>query len=93
MTGFFLSVIAIVAILCCVVAFAIKCLSSTPLRIVAVIGAITAMVVALPPLLEVMRPDALAPSQGPVAPLAPGRPQPGPGAPSAAAPLTGTAGL
>ncbi|MEU1025839.1 hypothetical protein ABZ366_27945, partial [Streptomyces sp. NPDC005904] len=56
MTGFLLASVAIVAIVAFLVAYAIKELSSTPLRIVAVITAITALVVTLPALFESLRP-------------------------------------
>ncbi|MFD3518481.1 hypothetical protein [Streptomyces sp. NPDC058657] len=84
MTDFFLSVIAIVAILCLVVGFAIKQLALTPLKITAVIGAITTLVLALPPLLEAMRPELIPPpAQAPAAP--------GPQAPAQNAPAPGAA--
>jgi hypothetical protein len=60
-TGFLVTAIVIVAIVSLLVAYAIKKLSSTPLRIVAVISAITTLVVALPKVFDSLRPPATAP--------------------------------
>ncbi|MFJ8313277.1 MULTISPECIES: hypothetical protein [unclassified Streptomyces] len=65
MTGFLLATVVIVAIVALLLAFVIKVLASTPVRIAAVIGAITVLVTALPALFLVLRPAEVGPAQGP----------------------------
>ncbi|MGW6274681.1 hypothetical protein [Streptomyces sp. NPDC055060] len=88
MTGFLLASVVIVAIVAVLVGYAIKNLASTPLRIVAVISAITALVFALPALFESLRPadpaaepgvQAPAPTTPPPATPVPAPPPPAPG--------------
>ena len=81
MTGFLVTAICIVAIVSLLVAYVIKKLASTPLRIVAVITAITALVVALPKVFDSLRPPATAPGiQAPAtaSPAPAASPQPSP---------------
>lgn len=56
MSGFFLAAVLVVAIVGVVVIVAITSLSTTPARVGVVIGAITALVLALPPVFEALRP-------------------------------------
>ncbi|MFD3549808.1 hypothetical protein ACFWUW_30220 [Streptomyces sp. NPDC058655] len=88
MNAFLLASVAMVAIVALLTGYAIKKLSSTPARIVAVIVAITFLVPTFPPLFSALRPDAGAPGTRTPAPPTPGVPAPAPASPAAPTPAS-----
>ncbi|MFJ8887812.1 hypothetical protein ACIRJR_31015 [Streptomyces sp. NPDC102402] len=71
---FLLAAVAIVAIICAAVIYAIKHLSSTPVRIAAVITAIAALVGVFPRVIDSLRPSqappVVVPAEAPASPVA-----------------------
>ncbi|MFJ1774954.1 hypothetical protein ACIOFQ_32715 [[Kitasatospora] papulosa] len=87
---FLLAAVAIVAIICAVVIYAIKHLSSTPVRIAAVIAAIATLVGVFPRVIDSLRPAPApveVPAEAPASPAATASPSAVQGGPADIPPM------